>query len=151
MANADKIESSRPSKPKKPVVEKVEYDGYYLIESVDINGRKSTIHSRGHKLKSWLNFENSLKMNVSVKYHKVTESEYMQYHWTSYVGKEYDVDEEIVIESAGTGSRKSRGPITPVKPIKPKKHSPKGSISSSICDGIAKTDRNIGTITAFME
>lgn len=57
--------------------EKVEYDGYYLIDVVANNGHKSIVACRGHKLKSWLNFEQS--MRSTVEYRAVTEKEYRKY------------------------------------------------------------------------
>lgn len=59
--------------------EKIEYDGYYLIDVVTKSGHKSIISTRGYKLKSWINFEKSLGSEYS--YRKVTEKEYMKYDW----------------------------------------------------------------------
>jgi len=69
---------------KKPKKDKIEYDGYYIVESVDINNRKTSVYSRGHKLKSWLNFEKSLKMNVTSTYRIVSQQEYDDHHWSTY-------------------------------------------------------------------
>jgi hypothetical protein len=125
---------------KKPVKVKIDYDGYYLVDTIDCDGNKTSIPARGYNLKSWLNFEKSLKMNVSVEYRQVIESEYLKYHWTS-----FDMSDEVVeIESAGDGNRQSEFTNKPKKPIVSKK-------TKMDVDKVAKTDRNIGDITAFME
>lgn len=70
--------------------ERVEYDGYYLIDIVSRSGHKSTVEARGYNLKSWLNFEKSL--GSETKYRQVSKEEYMKYHWS---GTEYIEDPEV--------------------------------------------------------
>ena len=128
--------------PKKPEKVKIDYDGFYLVNTVNRDGHKTSIPARGYNLKSWVNFENSLTMNISVEYQQVIESVYMKYHWSS---SSFDIsDEVVVIESAGDGNRKPVLPTKPKKPIFPKK-------TKIEDDKIAKTDRVIGDITAFLE
>jgi hypothetical protein len=135
MDNTDEVKSET-ILPKKV---KVEYDGYYLVESVTNDGRKTVVPARGYNLKSWFNFEKSLSMNISVEYHQVLESEYMKYHWSTHgMAEDDDIMNKNNIKSAGKGNRQ---PVFPKKPLKPKKP----------IKTIAKTDRNIGDITAFME
>ena len=125
---------------KKPVKVKIDYDGYYLVDTIDRDGNKTSIPARGYNLKSWLNFEKSLTMNVSVDYRQVVESEYMKYHWTS-----FDMPDVVVeIESAGDGNRQPVLSKRPKKPVFPKK-------AKMDEHKVAKTDRNIGDITTFME
>ena len=68
---------------KKPEKEKVEYDGYYLVLAETTGGFRSKVGARGYNLKSWVEFHKSLSTTKEVSYIKVTEEEYMMYHWTS--------------------------------------------------------------------
>ena len=131
--------------PKKPEKVKIEYDGFYLVDTVDRDGHKTSIPARGYNLKSWLNFEKSLSMNISVEYHQVIESVYMEYHWSS---SSFDISDEVVeFVPSGDGNRKPVLPTKPKKPILPKKTKKKTKADAKV----AITDRNIGDITAFME
>jgi hypothetical protein len=66
----------------------IEYDGYYLIDTVSRSGHRAVIPARGYNLRSWLNFEHSL--NSTTEYRAVTEKEYMTHHWS---GTPYVEDE----------------------------------------------------------
>lgn len=66
----------------KPIKEKVEYDGYYLIDVKTTNGHEFVIPARGYNLKSWLAFEKSLISVLSAQHRIVSEAEFMVYHWT---------------------------------------------------------------------
>jgi hypothetical protein len=68
----------------------VEYDGYYLIDTVSRSGHRAVIPARGYNLRSWLNFEHSL--NSTTEYRVVTEKEYMTHHWS---GTPYVEDEPV--------------------------------------------------------
>jgi hypothetical protein len=128
------------SETKKKEQEKVEFDGFYLIEAEAHNGFKATIPARGFNLKSWMNFEKSLSMNISVKYRKVVETEYMKYHWSSYVSI---IDEsEIVVENTQKTTQN-----TTQKVQQPEKTKITKSAKSK---KLAKTDRDIKDITSFM-
>jgi len=88
---------------KKPVKEKVEYDGYYRIDVKSANGHLTKIYCRGYKLKSWLNFEKGLSYNIECKHQQVSEQEYMDNHWTK---EPLGVEDVVVqIESSGTGNK----------------------------------------------
>ena len=45
---------------KKPTKIKIEYDGYYRVDTISRDGNIAHIYCRGHKLKSWIQFEKSL-------------------------------------------------------------------------------------------
>jgi len=122
MADTDKV--------KKP---KVEYDGYYRVDTLSRDGNVAHIYCRGHKLKSWMDFEKSLQSNMSVEYHLVTESEYMEHHWTAYP---LDDEETVTVQI-----------IQPLeKPLVVQKV-PKNNIKTR---KVSKTDRNIGDLSAFL-
>jgi hypothetical protein len=72
------LEQQTPEIPKeKP--KKVDNNAYFLLESK--YGEKTIyMTSRGYRLKSWLDFLKSL--NVEHVYREVTESEYLEHHWT---------------------------------------------------------------------
>jgi hypothetical protein len=80
----------------------VEYDGYYLIDTVSRSGHRSTIPARGYNLRSWLNFEHSL--NSTTEYRAVTEKEYMKYFWS---GTPYVEDEPAPKKPAKTAVKKA--------------------------------------------
>jgi len=139
---------------------KVEYDGFYLLDVETTTGFNFTVAVRGYNLKSWVNFEKSLTTGKSCKFRLVEEEEYMKYHWSS-----SDIsDMKTSIASAGKGNRKPVFPKKPQKPILPKKSKTK-EVKEAITkiktdktlpkttkvSKIARTDRNIGDITAFME
>jgi len=124
MDSTDKVKS----KPK------VEYDGYYRIDTTSRNGKVTHIYCRGHKLKSWMEFEKSLQSNMSVEYQLVTETEYMDHHWTAYPLDDFDsVSVEIL------HSQPKQLPEV-VKVAKVKKTTK-----------LATTDRDIGKVKEFVE
>jgi hypothetical protein len=96
----------------KPAAEKapVEYDGYYLIDTVSRSGHRSTIPVRGYNLRSWLNFEHSL--NSTTEYRAVTEKEYMKYFWS---GTPYVEDEPAPKKTAKPAVKKSPAKKSPAK------------------------------------
>ena len=59
--------------------QRVDYDATFRIESVSKTGHKVTIYTKGHKLKSWLNFEQS--MGYAAEYFPVSEEEYEKHQW----------------------------------------------------------------------
>jgi hypothetical protein len=129
MADTDEV-----NEVKKPVKEKIEYDGCYRIDSTTRDGKIVHIYCRGYKLRSWLNFEKSMDSIVLTEHHKVTEKEYMDHHWTAYP---YDDDEEpvtIIIKQ----------PVE--KPLVVQKVT-KNNIKTK---KVSKTDRNIGDLSAFL-
>lgn len=69
---------------KKPVKEKIEYDGYYLLDVVFSSGHSFVVPARGYNLRSLTNFETGLTSTKSCVHRKVEESEWMKYHWTSF-------------------------------------------------------------------
>jgi hypothetical protein len=131
MADTDEV-----NEVKKPVKEKIEYDGCYRIDSTTRDGKTVHIYCRGYKLKSWLNFEKSMDSIISTEYHQVTETEYMDHHWTAYP---YDMDED---EETVTVLIKQ--PVE--KPLVVQKVT-KNRIKTT---KVSKTDRNIGDLSAFL-
>jgi len=132
MADTDEV-----NEIKKPVKQKVEYDGYYRIDSTTRDGKVVHIYCRGHQLKSWLNFENSMSSIILSEYHQVTEMEYMDHHWTAYA---YPIDDEepIIVHI--------KQPVE--KPLVVQKQKvPKNNIKTK---KVSKTDRNIGDLSAFL-
>jgi len=113
---------------------KIEYDGYYRVDSTSRNGRTSHIYCRGNKLKSWIEFEKSLQSNMSVEYQLVTESEYMEHHWTA-----YPLDDDESVSVLILSSQPEKIPET-VKVAKVKKTTK-----------LATTDRDIGKVKEFVE
>jgi hypothetical protein len=69
---------------KKPVKEKIDYDGYYIIDVVFSSGDSFVIPARGYNLKSWIKFETGLISTQSCVHRKVEEFEWMKHHWTSF-------------------------------------------------------------------
>jgi len=133
MADTDEV-----NEIKKPVKQKVEYDGYYRIDSTTRDGKVVHIYCRGHQLKSWLNFENSMSSIILSEYHQVTEMEYMDHHWTAYA---YPIDEETVTVHI-------KQPVE--KPLVVQKQKvPKNNIKTK--KKVSKTDRNIGDLSEFMK
>ena len=128
MADADEV--------KKPVKQKVEYDGYYRIDSTTRDGNVLHIYCRGHKLKSWLNFENSMSSVILSEYHQVTEMEYMNHHWTAFPWTNEDEEETVTVLIKQTVE----------KPLVVQK-APKNNIKTI---KVSKTDRNIGDLSAFL-
>ena len=59
--------------------QRVDYDATFRIESVSRTGHKVVIYSKGHKLKSWLDFEKS--MGYVAEYFPVSEEEYEKHQW----------------------------------------------------------------------
>lgn len=59
--------------------QRVDYDATFRIESVSKTGHKVIIYSKGHKLKSWLTFEQS--MGYTAEYFPVSEEEYEKHQW----------------------------------------------------------------------
>lgn len=94
----------------------VEYDGYYIIDIVARGGFKSVVACRGHKLKSWLNFEKSLQSETT--YRQVTEEEYMKHHWS---GIPYVEDEEVKPKKAAKKAVKKAVKKPAAKKAAPKK------------------------------
>lgn len=131
MADADEI-----NEVKKPVKQKVEYDGYYRIDSTTRDGNVLHIYCRGHKLKSWLNFENSMISVILSEYHQVTEMEYMDHHWTAFPWTNEDEEETVTVLI--------KQPVE--KPLVVQK-APKNNIKTR---KVSKTDRNIGDLSAFL-
>jgi hypothetical protein len=78
--------------------ERVEYDGYYLIDVVARGGFSLTIPSRGYDLKSWLNFEKSL--GSTVEYRAVDVQEWTRLHWTQTPYEEDSPGFEILARKA---------------------------------------------------
>ena len=128
MVNTDEV-----IEVKKPVKQKVEYDGYYRIDSTTRDGNILHIYCRGHKLKSWLNFENSMITVILSEYHQVTEMEYMDHHWTAYP---IDDEETVTVHI--------KQPVE--KPLVVQKVA-KNNIKTK---KVSKTDRNIGDLSAFL-
>lgn len=125
--------------PNKVVKEKVEYDGYYRIDSTIRGGTEVHIYCRGNKLRSWLNFEKSLNSNISCNHTKITEEEYMANHWTAFPLEDNDVAVKI---------KKTKMRELPVSVVTNKE---KPAKVAKVRKTTAKTDRNIGDAVAFVK
>ena len=104
------------------MTERVEYDGYYLVDVVSRMGHKSTIATRGYKLKSWLNFEKSL--NSAVTYRAVSEKEYRKYDIMSVPYEEEPRPKKAAVKKPASRKEPAKKTVikkTPVKkaPAKP--------------------------------
>ena len=78
-AEPDVVEIQQTPDVPKEKPKKVDNNAYFLLESK--YGEKTIyMTSRGYRLKSWLDFLKSL--NVEHVYREVTESEYLEHHWT---------------------------------------------------------------------
>ena len=99
------------------MTERVEYDGYYLVDVVSRMGHKSTIATRGYKLKSWLNFEKSL--NSVATYRAVSEKEYRKHDIMSVPYEEEPKAKKAAVKKAP--AKKAVVKKTPVEkaPAKP--------------------------------
>ena len=124
---------------KKPTKIKIEYDGYYRVDTISRDGNIAHIYCRGHKLKSWIQFEKSLSSTMSSDYQQVTETEYMEHHWSSFPMDPMD-DETIsvLIESCVAKQPKEFPEVVQISKIK------------KTTKKLATTDRNIGEVKEFV-
>jgi hypothetical protein len=126
----------------KVVKEKVEYDGYYRIDSTIRGGAEVHIYCRGNKLRSWLNFEKSLNSNISCNHTKITEEEYMANHWTAFPLEDNDVAVKI---------KKTKVKELPASVVVNKEMRGKVAKVAKVRKTTAKTDRDIGEAVAFVK
>lgn len=101
---------ARASKTIAPVpaqLERVDYDGCYVITAISKTGQVFKTYSRGYKLKSWLAFEQSLGSTTS--YQAVAEAEFEKHQWYN-----QPYEEETSIKPKKTQTKATKTPVKTV-------------------------------------